>query len=278
MPGTLTIAILTLNEEINLQRCLDSVAWADGRVVIDSGSSDKTLEIARRNQVRTLVNPLKPFSFSAQRNWALDHAGFETDWILFLDADEVVTPELRQELARAVTSAGAEVTAFQLTPKFMFLGQWLKHCQGYPSWHDRLVRRGRVRYGGGMWEHFVTEGQIGQIETPYLHYGLSKGIGEWFIKHENYASFDAEDVLISLGLREAAGEHQRTLRKRRLRDLTARVWLLRPFIRFTLMYVVRRGFLDGIPGLLYCLMMLCYEYMIVLKVIERRRQLRHLPI
>lgn len=276
---TLTIIILTFNEEINLQRCLDSVAWADERLVVDSGSTDRTLAIAEANGVRFLVRSVRPFLISEQRNWALEKGEVKTDWVLFLDADEVITPELRQEIQVTLATASPAITAYRLAPKFMFMGRWLKHCQGFPSWHDRIVRPGLVRYAGGVWEHFVTQGQIGCIQEPYLHFSLAKGIGEWFIKHERYATAEAQDLAITLGWQ--CGDitlEQRTRRKRWLRNLAAYFWPLRPLARFSLMYFVKRGFLDGLPGLLYCLMISCYEYMIVLKAIELRRKFKALTI
>jgi glycosyltransferase involved in cell wall biosynthesis len=142
----ITVVILTLNEEANLQRCLDSTGWAADRVVIDSGSTDATLEIASKNKVRYLVRQAKPFLISEQRNWALENAAIKTEWTLFIDADEVIPERLRQELQQVLATAPAYVTGYRLTPQFMFLGRWLRYCQGYPNWHDRLVRTGRGSY------------------------------------------------------------------------------------------------------------------------------------
>jgi glycosyltransferase involved in cell wall biosynthesis len=277
----LTVIILTLNEEVNLQRCLDSCNWVANRVIIDSGSDDKTLEIAQANGVRCLVHQTKPFLISEQRNWALDNATIQTEWVLFLDADEVITTALQAELYQIVANRPASnIVAYRLAPKFMFLDKWLKYSQSYPSWHDRLLKYGEVRYAGGVWEYFVfvhnnEASQIGYVAEPYLHFGFNKGIGDWYIKHERYASAEAKDVLISLGWQ--AGTIS-TTRKRFLRNLAAHFWPLRPLGRFVLMYIVRRGFLDGGPGLLYSLMMVSYELIVVLKIIELRRRTKNLPL
>ena len=276
---SIAVVILTLNEELDLQRCIDSVSWADELLVVDSGSQDRTLEIAKKNGARILHRNVQPFMISDQRNYALNHGGLSSKWVLFVDADEVITQPLRYCLIEVLTAAPADVSAFQLTPKYMFMGRWLKHCQGYPSWHDRLVRRGQARFAGGVWEHFVTNGRVGRIYEPYLHYSVNKGISDWFAKHDRYSTFEAYDIIDTLGSGTSpAMISQRTLRKRRLRDLSARFWPLRPVVRFLLMYFIRRGFLDGLPGLLYCLMIACYEFMVVLKVLELRRRASGLPI
>lgn len=284
--ATLTVIILTMNEEINLQSCLDSTNWADDRVVVDSGSTDSTLQIAAANQVRHLVHRSEGATFliSEQRNWALRNADIQTGWVLFIDADEVVPPTLEQHLKEILPRTPQEITLYRLTPKFMFLDHWLKRCQGYPNWHDRLIRRDSGLYKGGVWEHYETGGQKRDLTVPYIHYSLNKGIGDWFNKHERYATAEADDIFLTHKIAwktnrpNQNNEDVRTIRKRGLRDLSARFWPFRPVVRFTLMYFIRLGFLDGLPGLLYCLMMMCYEYIVVLKVIELRRRAKQQPI
>lgn len=278
----LTVIILTFNEELNLPTALESVCgWADQVLVVDSLSTDGTRDIAAQYGVPVVDYTITPFYISEKRSWALENSGVETEWVLFLDADEVATPEFKKRIAETLQNVPEEITAFQLTPRFMFMGRWLRHCLGYPNWHDRLVRRGRVRFAGGMWEHFVTDGRVSRIHEPYLHFGLNKGFADWIAKHNWYSDFDAQDILATLDGDDGApqGTHfGRTRRKRRLRDLAARFWPLRPVARFVYMYFLKLGFLDGIPGLLYCLMMAFYEYMVVLKVIELKRRRAGLPM
>lgn len=277
MPS-IAVVVLTWNEEINLQRCLDSVKWANELIVLDSGSQDRTLEIAKKNGARVLSRQIEPFIISEQRNYALDAGDIHSDWVLFIDADEVLTEALYQKLLEILNNTQKKVVAYRLAPKYMFLGRWLKHCQGYPSWHDRLLRYGKARFTGGVWESFETTGQVDQIDEPYLHYSLNKGIGAWFAKHERYATVEAIDILATLGTQIDSPYNQRTARKRTQRNLAARFWPLRPVMRFIVMYFLRLGFLDGLPGLLYSLMIVCYEFMVVLKVIEFRRREKGLPI
>lgn len=269
---SIAVIILTYNEEINLQRCLDSVAWADERLIVDSGSQDKTLEIAKRNAVPVLQRCAVPFLISEQRNFALDNGRLYSDWVLFVDADEVVTERLRQQIVETLNTNAGDIVAYRLLARFMFLERGLKHCQGMP-WHDRLLLRDKVRYIGGVWEAFDTAESIGHLSEPYLHYSVSKGVGDWFLKHERYATVEANDIAQTLGILPSdKALYQKTSRKRHMRDLAARIWPFRPLLRFLVMYIVRLGFLDGLAGLLYCLMISTYELMIVLKVIELKQQ------
>jgi len=280
---SVTVVILTYNEERNLSTCLEAVQWADDLLVVDSGSQDQTLAIAQRYRARILIHQADPFLISEQRNYALDAGDITTEWVLFIDADEIVTAALHRELEQTIAAAPAQLLAYRLAPKFMFLGSWLKYCQAYPVWHDRLLRAGQVRFQGGVWESFAlaepSARVIGYLQEPYLHYSVNKGIGDWFSKHNRYATVEALDILTTLGQPITAPlASQRTTRKRKWRNLAAHVWPLRPLLRFLVMYIGQRGFLDGRPGLLYSLMIACYEFMIVLKVIEFRRRQQGLPL
>lgn len=218
--------VLTLNEEHNIRRCLDHLSWVDEIVVLDSGSYDRTCEIARAIGASVIINKPDKFIISDQRNWAIDNAGVLSEWILFVDADEVVTVELRDALLSAISSAPSDLAAFRLCPKFIFMGRWLRHVLDFPAWHDRLLRRGAARYGGGVWEHFETNGKIGYIKEPYLHYGLSNGISEWLCKHQRYAKWKAETISVSRDTAEQDGLKPAYLKlgwpKRSIHDLQER--------------------------------------------------------
>ena len=277
--GTDTVAavVLTLNEEVNIERCLASLSWCSERVVVDSESKDRTREIASRLGARVYVHRQSPrYQASDQRNWAIDHCELTTEWVLFVDADEVVPPALAQAIAqRCRHDEGFD--AFQLTPKYMFWGQWMRRCTGYPSWHDRLVRRGRTRFeGGGAWEHLVPGSRVGRITEPYLHYGNSKGFADWLERHDRYSSWDAGSVIqyLSGGGDTAFG----AVRKLGRRRLAARLWPVRPLLRFVHMYVLRGGFLDGPTALVFCIRYAIYEYMVAEKVAEHRRRLAGKPL
>ena len=268
--------VLCLNEATNLPRCLASLGWCDELLVVDSGSSDGSQACSERQGARVLQHRQPGrFLISEQRNWALEHGGLQSEWVLFLDADEEVGPACRQAIQQAVAS---QVTAdgFELTPRYWFLGRWLKRSQGYPNWHPRLIRRGRLRFEGGVWENFSDGGQVRQIKEPYEHYAFSKGIDDWLERHRRYADWEAEKITdyLSGGGETALG----TRRWLRLRKLSALLWPLRPLLRFSQKYLLQGGFLEGWQGLIFALLMAGYDLITVIKVIERRRQREGMPL
>jgi glycosyltransferase involved in cell wall biosynthesis len=273
---SIAAVVLCLNEASNLPRCLRSLSWCDELLVVDSGSSDGSQQIAARQGARVLDHRQpERFLITAQRNWALEHGGLRSEWVFFLDADEEVGPECRAAITRAVHGA-ATLLGFELTPRYWFLGRWLRRTQGYPNWHPRLVRRGRLRFEGGVWESFPAGSPVGRISAPYEHYAFSKGIDDWLERHQRYADWEAERIQAYL-----AGGDSRALATRRhlaLRRLAARLWPLRPLLRFSQKYVLQGGFLEGWQGLLFALLMAGYELITVVKVIERQRAARGLPL
>ena len=265
-----------MDEAVNIERCIASLAWCDAVVVVDSGSTDDTVSIATRLGAKTFTHlPDGPFRISEQRNWALDHCDITTEWVLFVDADEVIPAPLVDQIVAACT-ADTTLDAFQLAPKYLFLGAWMKRSMGYPNWHDRLLRRDAVRLDGGVWEHFPPGTRTGRLSEPYLHYANSKGFTDWLTRHDRYSTWDAEQVTAYLaGGGDAAFGTNRNLRMRRA---AARVWPLRPVLRFLVMYVIRRGFLDGPPALILCIRYAIYEYMTVEKIVEGQRRKVRAPL
>jgi glycosyltransferase involved in cell wall biosynthesis len=270
--GMISAVVLTLNEECNIERCLASLIWADELVVVDSGSEDRTVPAAAAAGAKVVEHRQEaPFRISEQRNWALAHAGLRGEWVLFVDADEIVTAPLAQEIRRRCAEPDGP-DAYQLAPKYMFLGRWMRRCMRFPAWHDRLVRREKVTFAGGVWEHFVLGTRPGRIEEPYIHFGNSQGFSAWLNRHERYADWESESVYAYLTSGETASF--RTSLRLFDRKVAARLWPLRPLLRFLLMYVVRAGFLDGPEALLFCLRYAVYEYMTVEKIFERIRRSR----
>lgn len=259
--------ILTLNEIQNIDRCIDSVRWCDDIVVVDSGSCDGTLESAARLGVRTYVHRQEgAYRIADQRNWVIEHCEIASDWILFVDADEVIPAELAIEVRKCLHNDG--VDGYQMTPKYMFMGKWMRRCTGFPNWHDRLIRRGKARFVGGVWEHFDDSVIIQRISVPYLHFGNSKGFRDWLERHDRYSTWEAALVIEFLAGSETDFQGAR---RRQARVLASRMWPLRPLLRFLSMYVLRGGFLEGWRGLMFCIRYAIYEYMIVEKVTELRR-------
>ena len=181
-----TVIVLTCNEAANIAACLESVSTFGEIVVVDSGSTDGTLEILRERfpRVRVLEHPFE--DFGQQRNWALDHAGATQDWILFLDADERCTPACAESIRAAVEAPSGHV-GFFLRYRNMFLGRWIKRCTMFPTWQLRLLRRGHVRYrkeGHGQRE--LMSGTAGYVKEFYEHFGFSKGVKDWIARHNDY--------------------------------------------------------------------------------------------
>ncbi|HEX8913380.1 MAG TPA: glycosyltransferase family 2 protein [Humisphaera sp.] len=264
-----TVVILAYNEEPNIVECLRTCAWCDDVHVVDSGSTDRTVELARSMGATVHVNPFR--SFGQQRNWAIDHVPHRHDWVFHLDADERLTPELVEEISAVVARDPAEA-GYYVPHKLMFMGRWIRRAEGgSPVYQMRLFHRGRMRFqdwGHGQRED--TAGRIGTLTKPYLHFNFSKGLGEWIEKHNRYSTLEAREQFNRLRMPTATHrffgppvERRRFLKERLLPRLPGS-WLM----RFLWMYVLRGGFTDGRPGLYYCLLMASYELFIRLKVEE----------
>jgi len=268
--------VLCLNEIKNLPRCLNSLQWCDEILVVDSGSSDGSQACAKRHGARVLEHcQAGRFLISEQRNWALKEGGLQSDWVLFLDADEEIGPDCRRAIQLAIASPEGP-DGFELTPRYWFLGRWLKRSQGYPNWHPRLLHRGRLLFEGGVWESFSDESLVSRLHEPYEHYAFSKGIDDWLERHGRYSDWEAEKITAYLSGGGAAALGTR--RSLRLRELSALLWPIRPLLRFIQKYVLQRGFLEGWQGLVFALLMASYDFITVIKVIERRRQQKGLPL
>lgn len=273
---TIAGVVLTLNEEKDLPRALRSLAWCDELLVVDSGSTDETREVAFQHRAgfQTHIQS-KLFRITDQRNWALQHAGLKSEWVLFLDADEEVSSELAS-LIKTTIASDPPFDAYELTPRYWFLGKWLKHTQGYPNWHPRLLRRGSTHFHGGVWESFDPGTRVSRITFPYEHFAFSKGFDDWLERHVRYASWDAEQIVAYLRFQSSSSLE--TERSRSLRLLMSRLWLFRPPLRFFQKYILQLGFIEGWQAFLFSLMMFFYELMVVIKVIERLRTRRGLSL
>jgi glycosyltransferase involved in cell wall biosynthesis len=261
----ISIIVLTKNEEVDLPICLDSVKWSDDVHVLDSGSTDKTVEIAKRYGVKFWHNSFE--SFGKQRNFALDRLSIQHEWILFLDADEVVTEKFKNALILAINNADDNVAGFYCCWKMILEGKWLKYCDNFPKWQFRLMRKGRARFtdfGHGQKEGKVT-GYINYIREPYLHYGFSKGWTHWLERHNRYSS---QEALARLHYRppfkQVFARHAST------RNPALKSWLSRlpgwPLLRFLQAYFLNFGFLEGSQGFIYCANISYYEFLIQLKI------------
>jgi glycosyltransferase involved in cell wall biosynthesis len=275
----ISVLILTLNEERNLPRCLDSVSWSDDIVVFDSFSSDRTVEIARSRGVRVVQ---RRFDNEKEHRTASIQCGFRYPWVFNPDADEVPTPELINEMKQAVTNAEQDVTAFRVRFKTMFFGRWLKHSSLYPTWVVRLFRPEAMSFSRSVNLQYHTTGREEYLREHFLHYTFNNGLDAWFEKHNRYSTGEALESLKHLlsGHRPSLAEilsPDRAIRRRALKELSFRL-PMRPLARFLYMYFGRGGFLDARPGLDYSLLLAFYEYQITLKIRELERTSQGLSI
>ena len=274
--NTIAGVVLTLNEEQDLARALRSLAWCDELLVVDSGSTDRTKDVSLSCGARFVQHiQTPPFLITKQRNWALDQAGLTSKWVLFLDADEEVTPRLSQNIISCINSEESS-DAYELTPRYWFLGRWLKHTQGYPNWHPRLVKRGYVYFQGGVWESFTSGIRVSRLSIPYEHYAFSKGFDDWLERHRRYATWEAAEIVTHLTTRST--HHVSTQRWRYLRMLLSWIWPIRPLLRFIQKYILQLGFTEGWQGFLFSLMMMFYDLMTTIKVVELLRRKKGLPL
>lgn len=277
---SVSVLILTLNEEKNLPGCLETIAWCDDVVVLDSHSTDRTEEIARAAGARFVQRRFD--NYSAHRNWARENIEFKYRWVFSLDADERFTPQLAEEVQRVADVASDDMAAYRLRYKNFLFGMWLRRATFYPTWLIRLFRPDRISYEARLVNsHPAVDGKIGSLTHHFEHYSFNNGFGEWFDKHNRYSTMEARECLNALAERSVdwCGLVARDpLRRRRaLKELSFRL-PGRAWLKFAYMYFLRRGFLDGHAGLTYCALQAVYEYMICLKIKELQRRARSLPV
>jgi glycosyltransferase involved in cell wall biosynthesis len=266
-----SVVIITLNEERALPACLSSISSCDDIVVLDSGSSDRTRELARNAGARFFTRPFD--NFAGQRNHAQRDIPFRHPWVFHLDADERMTPELDSECRAAARRT--DLDGFRVAPKMLFQGRWIPHCTDYPAYQARFVRAPRfefIQVGHGQRE--APSMVLENLKEGYLHDLSVYGEPAWLEKHRRYAAAEARAITQasgddSLGLLFSA---DRLVRRRALKRAAARL-PFRPAFRFAYQYVLRRGFLDGKQGLRYCVLLARYESFIA-EEIERLKQTR----
>jgi glycosyltransferase involved in cell wall biosynthesis len=272
MSVPVSVMVFTLNEEIHLPSCLAALGWCDDVIVVDSFSTDGTEALCRQAGVRFFQNRFR--GFGDQRNWALEHCRPKHEWVLILDADERVTPELAEELRTRLAAVSPQVGAFRLRRRFHMWGRWLRHSSLYPTWVVRVVRRDRVRFSNrGHAETQEVRGGIEDLEHDLIDENL-KGMEEWLDRQRRYASRDAEHELEWEGAALdwpglASGDPQR--RRATLKQAAARL-PFRPALYFLYSYLLRGGFRDGKEGLLFCRMKASYQRMVVRKKRDLRRE------
>ena len=274
----ISVLILTLNEEGNIGACLESVAWCDDVVVLDSYSVDKTRAIAEARAAR--VVPRAFDNYAAQRNFGLNEIQYRNDWVLMLDADERVTPELKHEMHKAVADQGASTAMFIMRRRDHLFGRWIRRSSGYPTWFGRLARVGCVRVERPINEEYHSDGAVLRLQQHLDHFPFNKGFSEWIRKHERYSTMEAQLRTQQRGRREPISALFSADPLRRRKAQKALVYALpgRPALIFLGLYLARGGILEGRAGLTFCLLRAWYEFMINLKVRELRRREQGLPV
>ena len=269
---SVSVLILTLNEENNLPGCLASVSWSDDVVVLDSFSNDGTTAVAAQHGARVVQRKFD--NWAAHQNWAMQSIDFKHEWVLYIDADERVTPELKTELEAISRDQSRMEVAYYLGRKNYFLGQWIKHAMP-PSHIMRFFKPGKVRFERLVNPTPVIDGKHGYLRHYLDHYNFSKGITEWIDKHNKYSLMEAIEgrklIKGQAGPQPSLFDRDASLRRKALKNLSFRM-PFRPVIKFIYLYVFGRGFLDGRAGFTYCILQSIYEYMIVLKMKELHRK------
>jgi glycosyltransferase involved in cell wall biosynthesis len=246
-----TVVVLTFNEESTLTACLESVAWADTVIVVDSGSTDRTVHIAHDFGAQVVTHPFE--NYGAQRNWALTNLEIRTPWILNVDADERISPELSRSIERALTRDDGAIAGYRVSRRTMFLGRWIRHGGHYPAWHLRLFRTGRGRCENTRYDqHFLVDGPVDSLDGDLVD-TLTTDVATYVRRHVRWAELEAEGETPAVDRMSGALSSSDPMRRRRwLRERYGRLPLFaRPFIYFFYRYVVRLGFLDGTPGLVF---------------------------
>jgi glycosyltransferase involved in cell wall biosynthesis len=263
-----SVIVPVKNEEENLRRCLPALAWADQVFVVDSQSTDRTPDVAAEHGATVMQFEFNG-TYPKKKNWALANLSFRNDWVLIVDADEVVVPALAEEIARRITRDEAE--GYYLNSRYYFLGRRIHHCGYSECWNLRLFKHRLGRYermpdstGGRAGdneahEHVELEGRLLRLDNELDHYAYPT-IASWVEKHNRYAIWEAalHDRIVNEPIPKTIVGAQRF--RRRLRKLAARL-PMRPLIRFLYAYVLRRGFLDGRPGLIFCGLLAFYDFL-----------------
>ena len=277
----ISVLIPARNEEVNLPACLESVARADEVFVVDSQSCDRSVEISESYGAKVVQ-----FHFNGRwpkkKNWSLENLSFRNQWVLIVDCDERITPELWDEIEVAIQKS--EFEGYYLNRRVFFLGQWIRYGGKYPDWNLRLFRHAKGRYenlrteairntgDNEVHEHVVLDGKVGYLKNDMLHIDF-KDLYHWLERHNRYSNWEAQVYLNLLTGKERDGTiganffGDSVQRKRFLK----RIWVrlpFRPTLRFLLSYVFRFGFLDGRAGYIYARLLSQYEFQIGVKLFE----------
>jgi glycosyltransferase involved in cell wall biosynthesis len=264
-----SVLILTKNEEKDLLGCLESVAWSDDIHLYDSCSEDNTVSIAQKFGAKVTQRPFD--NWSSHQNWGLANIPFKYQWVFYIDADERMSKPLIAAICQAVNQSH-EYNAFRIQRRDFFMDIWLKHVQTTP-YYIRLFRPEKIRYERLVNPITIVDGPVSQIDGYLDHYPFSKGVSHWLNRHNHYSTFEAQQIYENLCNKEnfsfikAFISKDFQVKRYHQKELFYRL-PARSFVKFFILYFLKRGFLDGKPGLRYAILQSIYEYMIILKVDE----------
>lgn len=267
-----TVLIPTKDEELNLPTTLDALTWADQVIVFDSCSTDHTVEIAKERNCEVAQRIFD--NYSDHKNWALDHLQFRNDWILILDADEKVPPDLAAEIAAIVVSPSA-CDGYFVARQIIVDGHWLRRAGKYPDYQLRFFRKGRARYERRIvHEHMVVEGRVGHLKHHLTHVD-AKGTFRYIDRHNRFAEMEAVEAFITMrtgadSIGVAPDHGQQWLAQRSLKAFAYRWLPFRPLLVLIYLYFFKLGFMMGRAGLKTCVLRMYYEYMVDLYLAELR--------
>jgi len=275
-----SILILTKDEQVNIADCIRSCAGlSDDIVVLDSYSTDRTVDIARTFANVRVVQRVFDTEY-VHRNFGLHEIEYRHPWLYIVDADERVPSALADEIIHCINDpAQGSYAAYRVTYCNMFRGKWIRFASGYPVWLIRLVRPGLVSYEARETNvHPVVQGPLGELRNAFVHYSFSKGLAPWFAKHNYYSEMEARAAIkITKGEKwpwlGRLFDRDRGVRRRAMKNLSF-FMPMRALARLIYISIIRLGFLDGMAGLHYALMISVYEYWLTLKMKELRSDWR----
>lgn len=270
----LTVIILTYNEEIHLEKCLRSLTKADQVIIVDSHSTDRTPAIAREFGAEFAEHD---FTTQAEQfNWALDNLDIRNQWILRLDADEYLLPELWKEIAETLPSVRSEISGFYIKRRVYFMGRWIRHGGYYPTWFLRLFRKDEARSESRpMDEHiFLLQGRAENLENDFVDEN-KKDLFTWTAKHNDYSTREVRARLEEKQNPIIALEGQAGWKRRAKSFYSQLPLFFRAFAYFFYRYFIRMGFLDGKEGLIFHFLQgLWHQFLIDAKLYEAMRRNR----
>lgn len=269
MADSVSVLILTHNEEINLPGCIESLFSFSDILILDSYSSDRTEQIAKDAGIDFFQRRFD--NYATQRNYALQHLPFRNEWILMVDADERVCPELAAEIALEVARDDGTVSLYRMRRKDHFMGKWIRRSSGYPTWFGRLMRRGDVLVERDINEEYTTSGGVKFLQGHLLHFPFNKGVAHWVEKHNRYSSMEADYLLKDskeeFSSRKALTSTDPVIRRKAIKKIVYGL-PARPLLVFVALYFFRLGMLDGRAGLYFCMLRSFYELLIDCKKYE----------